>query len=210
MELFERSLLNYTEEHTQPESELLQELIEVTEQELVYSDMISGRVVGRFLAILVRTSGARRILEIGTFTGYSALMMAEALPKDGELITCEYNQRYEDIAKSFFQRSEHGHKIHLKMGPALETITDLKGPFDLVYLDADKINYPNYYRSAKPLIRKGGLMVIDNVLWSGSVVNPEDDKARAIDELNKLILADRDVENVLLSIRDGVQLVRKV
>src|SRR5699024_2044491 len=122
---------------------------------------------------LVKVSGARRVLEIGTFTGYSALTMAEALPDGCELIACEYNERYEGIAKTFFNKSVHGKKITLKMGDALKTIPALKGDFDFVYLDADKINYPKYYQMVLPRLKTGGLLAIDNVLWSGEVFDSE-------------------------------------
>lgn len=210
MELVNASIEQYAHDHTSEESTLVQELVEVSGRELEYTDMLSGRVVGQFLAMMVKLTGAKRILEIGTFTGYSALSMAEALPDDGELITCEYNERYEDIARSFFRKSGFGSKIRLIMGPALETINQLEGTVDLVYLDADKINYPNYYRSVLPMLRQGGVLIADNVLWSGSVIDPDDEKARAIDEMNKLIRDDERVENVLLTVRDGLQVVRKL
>lgn len=209
MQIIDPDIETYAERHTSEESALIRELVDASEQELEHIDMLSGRVVGRFLAMMVRISAARRILEIGTFSGYSALYMAEALPPDGELITCEYNERYEALARSFFEKSEHGKKISLKMGPALETIEELEGTFDLVFLDADKVNYPEYYRKVIPLLRSGGLLIVDNVLWSGTVLDPEDDKALAIDKLNKMIADDARVEQVLLTVRDGLSLVRK-
>lgn len=210
MELVNTSIEQYAREHTRHESALVQELVTASDQELEYIDMLSGRIVGRFLSIMVKLTGAKRILEIGTFTGYSALCMAEALPDDGELITCEYNERYEDIARSFFQRNEVSHKVRLEMGSALDTIGRFDEPFDLVYLDADKANYPNYYRAVIPMLRQGGLFIADNVLWSGAVLNPDDEKALAIDQMNKLIREDERVENVLLTVRDGLQIVRKL
>ena len=210
MKLINGQIEQYAHDHTKQESELTRELIEATEAELEHADMLSGRVVGRFLAMLVSLSGARRILELGTFTGYSALSMAEALPDDGELITCEYNERYEELARSFFNRSAHGHKIRLEMGPALETIDHLSGPFDLVYIDADKNNYPTYYEAVIPMVKNGGLIIVDNVLWSGAILQPGDEKALAIDELNKIIRDDPRVENVLLTVRDGLQVIRKI
>lgn len=142
MELVNPEIEQYAEKHTTGESTLLKELVTVSENNLEHIDMISGRVVGRLLVLMVKISGARRVLEIGTFSGYSALSMAEALPDNGELITCEYNERYENLARSFFNKSKAGSKITLRMGPALETIDALKGTFDLVFLDADKSNYP--------------------------------------------------------------------
>lgn len=199
----------YAENMTTPESGLLRELREFTEQELEYSEMLSGRVVGQFLAMLVRLSGVRRILEIGTFTGYSAISMAEALPSEGELVTCEYNTRYEEIARRFFEQSEHGDKIRLKMGPALETVDGLAGPFDMVFLDADKVNYPGYYDAVIPKMNSNGLLVIDNAFWSGEVLDPEDEQSKAIDSLSRRIREDAAVEQVILTVRDGLSLVRK-
>lgn len=209
MELVHPEIERYAETCTSEESELIRKLVEASNRELEHIDMISGRVVGRFLAMMVQVSGAKRILEIGMFSGYSALSMAEALPEDGKLITCEYNERYEKLARSFFEKSEHGHKITLKMGPALETLDAIKGSFDFVFLDADKINYPNYYKKVLPMLKKGGLMVIDNVLWSGTILNPKDEKEKAIDRLNKMIKEDQQVEQVMLTVRDGLSLVRK-
>ncbi len=200
----------YAIEHTTEESPLLQELATKTRDELEYSDMLSGRVVGRLLAILIKISGAERVLEIGAFTGYSALMMAEALPDDGEIFTCEYNERYEKIARSFFKKSEFGSKITLLMGKALESIPKVKGNFDFLYMDADKINYPNYYEMILPRLKSGGLMAIDNVLWSGEVLSPKTDNAKAIDKLNKMIKKNESVEQVMLTVRDGLMIVRKL
>lgn len=199
----------YAQAHTTEDSPLIQELIAASENDLEFTDMLSGRVVGRLLSILIKISGARRVLEIGTFSGYSALTMAEALPEDGELFTCEYNQRYKGIAESFFAKSEHGGKINLVMGKALETIPDIEGDFDFVFLDADKINYPDYYKMVLPRLRKGGIMVVDNVFWDGEVLARESEKAAAIDRLNEMISADDTVEQVMLTVRDGVTIVRK-
>lgn len=199
----------YALAHTTEDSPIVQELIQASEEDLEFTDMLSGRQVGRLLAILIKISRAKRVLEVGTFTGYSALTMAEALPEDGELFTCEYNQRYEDIARTFFEKSEVGSKVSLLMGKALETIPTIDGNFDLVFMDADKINYPNYYEMILPRLNSGGLMVIDNVLWGGDVLNPESDKAQAIDQLSKTIQADDSVEQVMVTVRDGVTIVRK-
>lgn len=199
----------YALAHTTEDSPIVQELIQASVEDLEFTDMLSGRQVGRLLAILIKISRAKRVLEVGTFTGYSALTMAEALPEDGELFTCEYNQRYEDIARTFFEKSEVGSKVSLLMGKALETIPTIDGNFDLVFMDADKINYPNYYEMILPRLNSGGLMVIDNVLWGGDVLNPESDKAQAIDQLSKTIQADDSVEQVMVTVRDGVTIVRK-
>jgi caffeoyl-CoA O-methyltransferase len=199
----------YALAHTTEDSPTVQELIRASEEDLEYTDMLSGRMVGRLLALLIKISGARRVLEVGTFTGYSALTMAEALPDDGELFTCEYNKRYEAIARRFFSESDAGLKIKLVMGKALDTIPTLEGQFDFVFLDADKINYPAYYEMIKPRLTTGGLMVVDNVFWGGEVVKAEREKAQAIDRLNKMITEDKTVEQVMLTVRDGITLVRK-
>lgn len=200
---------NYVYTHTTADSDLIEELIRTSEKKLEYTDMMSGRLVGRLLSILIKISGTKRVLEVGTFTGYSAMTMAEALPEDGELYTCEYNERYGEIAYSFFDRSEHSSKITLMMGDARETIPDIKGNFDFIFLDADKINYPVYYDMLLSRLNSGGLMVIDNVLWGGEVVDAETEKAEAINRLNQQINADERVEQVMLTVRDGITLVRK-
>lgn len=205
----QQAIESYAVNHTTDHSELIKKLISVSEENLEHTDMFSGRLVGRLLALLIKTSGARRVLEVGTFTGYSALTMAEALPDEGELFTCEYNERYEGIAHTFFGKSKAGSKVTLLMGKAMHTIPTISGSFDFVFLDADKINYPNYYEMILPRLDKGGIMVIDNVFWSGEVLNSKSDKARAIDELNKMIRDDNTVEQVMLPVRDGVTVLRK-
>ena len=205
----QQAIEKYAENHTTEHSELVKELIGVADENLEHIDMLSGRLVGRLLSLLIKISGARRALEVGTFAGYSALTMAEALPEDGALFTCEYNQRYEEIARTFFEKSTNGSKVTLLMGKALETIPTISGSFDFVFLDADKINYPNYYEMILPRLEKGGIMVIDNVFWSGEVLSCETDKGRAIDQLNTMIRADDSVEQVMLPVRDGVTVLRK-
>lgn len=200
---------NYVHHHTTDDSDLIKELIKTSEKELEYTDMMSGRLVGRLLSIMIKISGAKRVLEVGTFTGYSALTMAEALPGNGEIFTCEYNERYGEIAGSYFDKSKHGSKITLLMGDARDTIPGIKGTFDFVFLDADKIHYPVYYDMILPRITSGGLMIIDNVLWGGEVVDAETEKAEAINRLNRQISGDERVEQVMLTVRDGISVVRK-
>jgi caffeoyl-CoA O-methyltransferase len=143
------------------------------------------------------------------FTGYSALMMAEGLPDDGRLITCDVDPEAESIARRYFSESSHGHKIEIRMGSALETLRAIEGPFDMAFIDADKANYSNYYEACLPLLRSGGLIVADNVLWSGNVLDPRDEDSRAIVAFNKLVQADSRVENVCLTVRDGMMLAWK-
>lgn len=171
--------------------------------------MLSGAMQAAVLQLLVRASNARRILEIGMFTGYSALTMAEALPEDGELITLDIDLEMQRIAQSFFDRSPHGRKISIVIGPALESLSKLDGEFDLVYIDADKENYLNYYDAVLPFIRSGGLLVADNVLWSSKVLNPETDSAITLDRFNKRVSKDDRVSNAILTIRDGLMVAYK-
>ena len=199
----------YAELQTTDDSPIVQQLIKASDEDLEFIDMLSGKVVGRLLSILIKISGANRVLEVGTFTGYSALTMAEALPEEGELFTCEYNKRYESLARRFFEESKHGSKIKLVMGKALETIPTIPGSFDFIFLDADKNNYPEYYKLLLPRLNEGGMIGIDNVLWGGEAVQPASDKAEAIDRMNKLIARDESVEQVLLPVRDGLTIVRK-
>jgi caffeoyl-CoA O-methyltransferase len=136
-------------------------------------------------------------------------MLAEGLPEDGELITCEINPKAEEIARRYFAKSPHGKKIKIRMGPALQTIEGLTGPLDLVFIDADKENYPRYYDAVLPLLRAGGLIVADNVLWSGRVLKPKDQTDRAIVAFNEKVAKDTRVEKVMLSVRDGITLALK-
>src|SRR5215471_6881219 len=202
----DENIERYAHDHTSPESDLFQRLRDETYEKMSYPEMQVGRIEGHFLKMLVRLTNARQVLEIGMFTGYSALMMAEGLPEDGHIITCDINPKAEAVARRYFSESPHGHKIEIRMGPALETLATLAGPIDMVFIDADKTNYSNYYEAALPLLRPGGLIVADNVLWSGQVLNPEDDASRAIVAFNERVQADPRVENVCLTVRDGMML----
>ncbi|MCX9088304.1 MAG: class I SAM-dependent methyltransferase [Candidatus Methanoperedens sp.] len=204
-----KKIEQYCQEHTKPESQLLHELVAETFAHTAFPEMEVGHLEGAFLRILVRLLRAKRILELGTFTGYSSLLMAEGLPDDGKLITCDIDLETTEIAKKYWSRSPHGKKIELKLGHALETLKTIEGPFDLVFIDADKVNYINYWELCLPKIRRCGLLVIDNVLWSGSVLDPEDTTERAIDEFNKHVYKDKRVEVLMLPIRDGVTLAWK-
>jgi len=199
----------FAHDHTTPESEIFRRLRDETYKEMDCPQMQVGRLEGQFLKMLVRLTGARRILEIGMFTGYSGLMMAEGLPDDGRLITCDVNPKAQAVASRYFAESPHGHKIEVRMGPALDTIRSLQGPFDMVFIDADKGNYSNYYDAVMPVLKPGGLIAVDNVLWSGRVVDPKDDETRAIVAFNDKVQADPRVDNVCLTVRDGVMLIWK-
>src|SRR5262249_4905258 len=159
-----------------------------------------GPLEGALLKLLVRLTAAKRILEIGMFTGYSALAIAEALPEDGQLITCDVNPNTTAIARRYFAESAEAHKIEIKLGPARETLKALKGLFDLCFIDADKESYNDYYEAAIDLVRQGGLIVLDNMLRGGRVLSPKDQDTRTIAALNDRIQTDERVENVLLPI----------
>jgi caffeoyl-CoA O-methyltransferase len=202
----------YTHDLTSPRPPLFDELREVTYASMASPHMQVGRVEGTLLKTLCALMDARRVLEIGTFTGFSALCMAEALPDDGEVVTCDIDPEVTRVARAFFDRSPHGHKITIRLGDALETVRRLPAdqPFDLVFLDADKERYATYYDAVLPLLRTGGLLVADNTLWSGRVLAPAHATDRAIVAFNRRVTDDPRVENVLLSVRDGMMLARKV
>jgi caffeoyl-CoA O-methyltransferase len=199
----------YARAHTEPPSPLLEALTRETYQTMSAPQMQVGPLEGAFLRLLVELISARRILEVGTFTGYSALCMAQALREDGELITCDLDPKAAQMARRYFAQSPHGAKIDLRMGPALETLATLSGPFDLVFLDADKESYSAYFDAALPLLRPGGLMVADNTLWGGRVLDPQRESDCAIVAFNDKVLADGRVQTVQLTVRDGMTLMRK-
>ena len=201
---------SYAAQHADPASPLLDELREETHARMKYPQMQVGRVEGALLRMIVRMTGARRVLEIGMFTGYSALCMAEGLPDDGTLVTCDIDPEAEKIARSYFARSPHGRKIDVRIAPALDTIAKLSGPLDLVFIDADKTSYSAYYDAVFPLVRQGGLIVADNTLWSGKVLDPQTDDARAIVAYNAKVAADTRVAKVLLTVRDGMYFAMKL
>jgi caffeoyl-CoA O-methyltransferase len=201
---------DYTERCSKPLSELHDKLWVETYAKTHSPGMMVGPVEGQFLKMLAAMTGARRILEIGMFTGYSTLAWAEALPKDGRVVTCEINPATTEIAKRYFAESSHGSKIEIKLGPALNTLKLLQGIFDLCFIDADKENYGAYYDHCMELVRPRGLIILDNMLRGGRVLDPQDRASQAVDALNKRIRNDPRVENVLLPIRDGIMLVRKL
>lgn len=202
----------YVHDHTTPRPPLFDELRERTYATMKSPHMQVGRVEGALLKMLSGLVGARRVLEVGTFTGYSALCLAEGMPDDGELITCDIDPAAVEVARSFFARSPHGKKIQVRLGDALETIRALPAdpPLDLVFLDADKERYVDYYELAIPRLRPGGLLVADNTLWSGRVLAPNAATDHAIVAFNRHVTEDPRVENVLLSVRDGVMIAKKL
>ena len=211
--MLDSQIEKYIEDHTTPESELLKELNRQTHLRTFYPRMLSGNVQGKFLEMICRMLQPKRILEIGTFTGYSAIAMAQGLPKDGLIYTLEVNGEMEDFISEFISKSGFNKKIKLLMGDALEIIPSLEEEFDLVFIDADKEQYVDYYKLAKTKLKKGGFIITDNVLWSGKVTESSsitDKETQGIVEFNELVKNDIEVEQVMLSIRDGLMLIRKV
>lgn len=201
----------YAESHSAAESDICRALREETYRTMELPQMVVGPLEGAFLKMMVHLVHAKRVLEIGMFTGYSALSMAESLPDDGRIITCEIDPQAASFAARYFSRSSHGRKIEVKMGPALETLASLTGPFEVIFIDADKVNYMAYYERALDLIAPTGVILIDNVLWSGDVLiqSPQERSTAVIQELNRKIAADSRVLAVLVTIRDGIFVIRK-
>ncbi len=211
MHIVSEKIEQYCEKHTtgQPSS-LLQALEKETYEKTAIPQMQVGYLEGAFLKMLVRLIAAKQVLEIGTFTGYSALMMAEGLSEYGRLVTCDIDPTSTEIARQFWGLSPHGKKIELRLGPAIKTLETLQGPFDLVFLDADKENYIAYWEACLPKVRSGGLIVADNVLWTGRVLDPKDKSDHAIVAFNQHVKKDFRVEAVMIPLRDGVTVARKV
>ena len=201
----------YAAAHTTPEHPLLSEVAANTRAVQEDHGMMVGLLEGRFLETLVWLSGARRILEIGCFTGYSALSMAAALPPGGTITTCEVDPERAAMARRHFEASPWADRIDLIVGPALDSLTLLMGPFDLVFIDADKVNYARYYEAVLPLLADRGLIVADNVLWSGQVIDASDqsDATQAIRAFNDMVVNDPRVTCVMATVRDGVLLIRR-
>ena len=203
-------MLDYCRDHSQADSSLLMELIHYTWENEEIPQMISGQLVGNFLKSLIKLLRAKRVVEVGTFTGYSALQMAEALPKEGKIHTCELMEKHAKTAQSFFDRSDYGNKIMIHQGFALNSLEQLQtGSFDMAFIDADKTNYLEYYQRCLALIKKGGVIILDNMLWGGDVLNPQDDDAKALRKTGDYIQNDERIFNTLLPIRDGLMLCIK-
>lgn len=201
----------YAVAHSSPEPPYFAAVAEATFAETSAPQMLTGTLEGRFLKMLAALVRARLAVDIGTFTGYSALSIAEALPSDGRVITCEISEAHAAIARRHFAASPVGDRIELRMGPALDTIASLDGPIDLVFIDADKTNYRNYYEAVLPKLAPTGVIAVDNVLWSGRVLDGSDHSPDtvALREFNDHVVADPRVECVMLTIRDGVTLIRR-
>jgi caffeoyl-CoA O-methyltransferase len=201
----------YAEEHTTPGGDLFDRLAAETREKTTAPQMMVGRLEGKFLEFLVRATGARRVLELGTFTGYSSVSMARGLPAGGRLVTCDINEETTAIARRYAEEAGVADRIDYRLGPGVETIEQLDGPFDLVFIDADKPNYRNYYEAVLPKLADEGLIVLDNTLWSGRILDDadQDESTVAIREINEHIRNDERVECVLLTVRDGMLCVMK-
>ncbi len=174
-----------------------------------YPDNMSGRLVGQTLKMLAAISNSRSVLEVGMFTGYAALSIAEGLSEDGIVYCCESNPQAIEIAQEFFDQSPQGHKIQVLFGKALNTIPAITEPLDMVFIDADKKAYFHYLEMTLPMVRKGGMIIIDDALWKGRVLDPQDERDRVIADLNSFIANRNDLENIVLPIRHGLNIIRK-
>ena len=201
----------YASDHSQKEPELLQELFRETWQKALIPRMISGHFQGRVLSMISKLTHPKTILEIGTYTGYSALCLAEGLQAGGALHTIDHNEELYDFQRKYFDRSDHKDQIKQYVGEALAVITEIEGPFDLVFIDADKANYSNYFEAIIDKMNPGGVILSDNVLWSGKVTevpNPKDEDTKALIAYNQMMNEDPRIETVLLPIRDGLTVSR--
>ncbi len=209
-ELNKEDILNYCEKYSQNDSTLQKELIDYTFKNDPAPQMISGLQVGNILQSLIIISKAKNILEVGMFTGYSALKMAEILPKDGLIHTCEIADNHIHTANKFFKKSGFNDKIKIHPGPAIDTINNFEpNSFDFCFIDADKNNYINYYRECIKVLKPKGIMIIDNMLWGGKVLNPKDKETQIIADTAKIINDDSNTYNTMLTIRDGLMLCIK-
>ena len=212
MNFLPETLDTYVVNHSENEPELLQQLTRATFQKILQPRMLSGHYQGRVLSMISKLVHPKNILEIGTYTGYSALCLAEGMQADGVLHTIDINEELVDFQRQFFDKSDYGKQIHQHLGNALDIIPNLDMMFDLVFIDADKDNYPNYFNCIIDKLNKGGIILSDNVLWSGKVIEPlkEDDiSTKALLEYNQLLKSDTRVETVMLPIRDGLTISRK-
>ena len=208
---FPEQISRYAAAHTSEEDPVLQELYRTTHLKTAHPQMISGKVQGQFLAFISRMIRPRRVLEIGTFTGYSAYCLAQGLPENGKVVTIEVNEELEELIRDFFEKAGIAGRTELLIGDALQILPTLREKFDLVFIDANKEHYPEYYEYCVNALNSGGYLLADNVLWGGKVAEepPPDESSRILHEFNTLVQNDPRVENLFLTIRDGLLLVRK-
>lgn len=210
MNFLPKSIAEYAEQHTTPESPVLQELNRETYLKVLVPQMLSGHLQGAALQMLSQMIRPKTILEIGTFTGYSAICLAQGLQEEGCLHTMDINEELADMQQRYFQKANLQSKIKQYIGNALDIIPTIDATFDLVFIDADKINYSNYYHLVFDQLATGGVIIVDNVLWSGKVLqDKKDEDTQAIADFNRLVQEDDRVTNVLFPIRDGMMLIRK-
>lgn len=210
MLLVDKKIEDYCRKHTSALPPVFEELREATYSEMKIPQMQVGLLEGRFLSLLVAITNAKSVLEIGTFTGFSALAMAQSLAEGGKILTLDIDDRAPHMAQRYWAKDPHGKKIEFRLGPALDTLKDLPGPFDLAFIDADKQNYIAYWEAVLPKMRPGGLVAVDNVLWSGTVLDPKEKSDFEIVAFNEHARKDPRVEMVMLPVRDGILLARKL
>jgi caffeoyl-CoA O-methyltransferase len=213
MHFISEELEDYVAQHSQDEPELLAALNKETHQKVLHSRMLSGHLQGRVLSMLSKLMRPHHVLEIGTFTGYATLCLAEGLKENGTIDTIDNNEELYSFQKKYFDRSQWSGQIFQHLGNALEIIPSLNKKFDLVFIDADKQNYPNYFEMVVPMMAKGGIILSDNVLWSGKVlepVKPNDNSTKVLLDYNRMLKEDPRVETVLLPIRDGLTVSRVI
>ncbi len=203
-------VIAYCELHTSPESQILNELNRETHVNILNPRMLTGNVMGSFLRMISEMIKPRRILEIGTYTGYSAICLASGLSDDGLLYTIEINKELEEVINRYIEKSGLAKKVNLFFGDACDIIPLLNEEFDLVFIDANKEQYPEYYQLVLEKVRHGGFILVDNALWDGKVLNPEDNETKTIAEFNEFVQKDGRVENVLIPVRDGIMMIRKL
>ena len=208
--MISKDIHKYCKSFSEKDSQILQKIIEYTNKNEKIPQMISGPEVGNVLQLFAKLINAVNIIEVGMFTGYSALKMAQVLPNNGFVHTCELMEKHIQTAQSFFDQTEYGEKIVIHKGEASKTLEQFKSnEFDLAFIDADKINYLDYYQKCMVLIRPGGIIILDNMLWSGSVIDPGDNDSKSLRKTAEYISNDDRVENYLLTVRDGLMVCRK-
>ena len=213
MDFLSSEIENYSLSHTSEENDLLKDLNRQTHVQVLQPRMLSGHLQGRILSMFSHMIRPSRVLEIGTYTGYSALCIAEGISENGKIITIDSNKELEPFTRTYFSKSKFNDQIEFIVGNALSVIPQLEEIWDLVFIDADKENYLNYYESVLKNVRKGGFIIADNVLWSGKVtqeISPNDNETSGIVEFNKKVNEDSRVENVLVPVRDGLMVLKKV
>ena len=211
MDFISEELLDYVTKNSHDEPDILKELTRETYQKVLLPRMLSGALQGRFLSMISKLTSPKRVLEIGTYTGYATLCLAEGLIKGGSVDTVDKNEELFDFQRKYFDRSGYGSQIKQHLGNAIDIIPALKPGYDLVFLDADKTNYLSYFELVLPKMNAGGVILSDNVLWSGKVIkqaDPKDKDTQVLQEFNRLLASDPRIESVLLPLRDGLTMSR--